>query len=74
MLCVECRKLPSAATDPASGRTLSGLPGWTKLRTVMCSGCGSLLQYEGATETMLRTLTRLARFGLGAETNPILKS
>ena len=74
MLCRSCKKLPRDLTDPGSGRTTDGLPGWDRLQLVMCSGCGTLLPDAGATETMLRTLTRLARFGMAAGTNPILKS
>jgi hypothetical protein len=74
MLCGTCKKLPRSLTEPASGRTPDGLPGWDRLKLVMCSGCGSLLPPPGATETMLRTLSRLARFGMAAGATPIMKS
>ncbi|MGH7506337.1 MAG: hypothetical protein ACRELX_11830 [Longimicrobiales bacterium] len=38
----------------------------------MCSRCGALLPAIDPTDTMLRTMARLARFGLAAETDPIL--
>jgi hypothetical protein len=73
MLCGSCKKLPRAVTEPASGRTQEGLPGWDRLKLVMCSGCGSLLPPPNATDTMLRTLSRLARFGMIAGARPILE-
>jgi hypothetical protein len=66
--------LPKGVTDPESGRTPRGLPGWHRLELVMCAGCGMLLPRVDPTETMLRTLSRLARFGLAGETKPILGS
>jgi hypothetical protein len=39
---------------------------------VICSRCGALLPMIDPTDGMLKTMTRLARVGLGAETDPIL--
>lgn len=71
MLCVACKKLPKTLTEPASRRAW-GLPGWERLRHVICSRCGALLPLHDPTDSMLRTMTRLARVGLAAEADPIL--
>ena len=42
--------------------------------TLFCEGCGVLLPATDSMDGMLRKLTQLARFGLDAESAPLLAS
>ena len=42
------------------------------LSVLLCHRCGAVLPAADAVDTMLRKLTQLARFGIGAESGPIL--
>jgi hypothetical protein len=44
------------------------------VRGAICPRCGRLAPSGDATDTMLATLSRLARFGLDAEGHPLLQS
>lgn len=75
MLCSRCRKLPKERR-PASARVLGPhtLPGWERLRFIMCSQCGDLLPPADPKNSTLDKLGTLARFGLSAGTSTILES
>ena len=44
------------------------------LRGLLCQRCGALLPASQADDFMLRRLSQLARFGLGAGSGPLLSS
>lgn len=71
MLCTTCKMLPDSAKE--RGQSAHSLPGWERLREVMCEACGALLPPMSQTDRMLRRLSELARFGLAAGGQPILK-
>jgi hypothetical protein len=43
-------------------------------RSVLCARCGAVLPPEEMTERLVRKLSQLARFGLGGDTTPLLRS
>jgi hypothetical protein len=63
--------LPDSAKE--RGQISHTLPGWERLKEVMCEACGMLHPPLSQTDRMLRRLSELARFGLAAGGNPILK-
>jgi hypothetical protein len=73
MLCSNCRDLPNEVVLERAHRARS-LPGWERLRDVLCDGCGTLVPHGDQTDRLLRRLSHLARFGLAAGASPILRS
>jgi hypothetical protein len=43
-------------------------------RSVLCARCGAVLPPEEMTQRLVRKLSQLARFGLGDDTLPLLRS
>ncbi|MGH7476891.1 MAG: hypothetical protein ACRELD_11415 [Longimicrobiales bacterium] len=54
-------------------RLLTREHGWERLSPLLCQRCGSLLPLVSAHDLMLSNLARLARFGLAAGEQPIVK-
>ena len=72
MLCDVCQNLPADAwrtLNPAFAEK----EGSERLVKLLCERCGELLPPRDATERFLRSLSRLAGFGLAAGGSPILK-
>lgn len=72
MLCARCKQLPRERNRSREAGPQS-LPGWDRLKFIMCSWCGELLRTSGQDDPMLDKLTGLARFGLAAGTSTILE-
>jgi len=72
MKCDLCQNLPGDAwrttTRPPNDRA-----GIERLGHLLCECCGSLLPPQDQTDRFLRSLTRLAAFGLAPGGSPILK-
>jgi hypothetical protein len=72
MLCLECAtrsprpRIRHVHEPPA-------LEGLSRLRSLVCSGCGTLLPLTDSAEGLLTKLIQLDRFGLGAFAEPLLK-
>jgi hypothetical protein len=73
MFCVRCKQIPKGAEPSGSGAGPQTLPGWERLKIIMCSRCGELLPAKESTDRLLDTLSELARFGLSAGTSTILE-
>ena len=73
MLCSRCMKLPrEAAAPPVAERGPQSLPGWDRLKFIMCACCGELLK-GAVTDSTLDKLSALARFGLAAGTPTLME-
>jgi hypothetical protein len=73
MLCLECAtRLPHPRVRHLH-ESASELEGLSKIRSLVCSGCGSLLPLTDSTEGLLSKLIQLDGFGLGAFAGPLLK-
>jgi len=59
------RRRSSAEPEPVEG------PG-TGVRDYLCEVCGSVLPASESDEFLLRRLSQFARFGIGAESAPLL--
>lgn len=72
MLCLECA---TRSPRPRTRHTLGNpsLEGLSRLRSLVCSGCGSLLPLIDSTDGLLSKLVQLDRFGLGAFAAPLLQ-
>jgi hypothetical protein len=72
MLCLEC-----ATRSPRPRVRYLENPvvqeGMCRLRSVVCSGCGSLLPLTDSADGLLSKLVQLDRFGLGAFAAPLLR-
>jgi hypothetical protein len=44
------------------------------IRVLLCELCGAVLDAHDADDLMLRRLSQFARFGIGAESGPLLSS
>ena len=72
MLCLECATrspLPRVRLAPSSASSDS----LSKLRSLVCASCGSLLPLTDSTDGLLFKLVQLDRFGLGAFAAPLLR-
>ena len=71
MLCLKC-----ATRSPRPRvrylKSPHGLEGVSRLRSLVCAGCGSLLPLTDSTDGLLSKLMQLDRFGLGAFAAPLL--
>ncbi|MFO7260823.1 MAG: hypothetical protein DIU52_006690 [bacterium] len=75
MLCGNCQALVRELTGQSAPQTWlkKAVPaGLEPLRMFLCEQCLALLPAADSTDLLLRTLSRLARFGLGAQTRPLL--
>lgn len=72
MLCDLCQNLPADAWRTTT-RPLGDDAGAERLGTLLCERCGELLPERDQTDRFLRSLARLAGFGLAAGGSPILK-
>ena len=72
MLCDQCHSLPEDAWR-TSVRRLPKAGETERLKLLLCEGCGELLPPRDPTDRLLRSLARLAAFGLAAGGSPILK-
>lgn len=72
MLCLECA---TRAPRPRTRHLLEDPPleGLAQLRSLVCSGCGSLLPLTDPADGLLSKLVQLDRFGLGAYAAPLLQ-
>jgi hypothetical protein len=50
----------------------SGPDGLATVRSLLCERCGRVLSQVRSDEYLLRRLTQMARFGIGAGSGPIL--
>ena len=74
MLCTRCKPRPRGAAPPAQREAgPHSLPGWERLKLIICSHCGTLLPPEDPKHSTLEKLGALARFGLSAGTSTILE-
>lgn len=73
MLCLQCA---TRSPRPKARHLKSplGVDGVSRLRSLVCAGCGSLLPLTDSTEGLLSKLIQLDRFGLGAFAAPLLRS
>lgn len=73
MLCFDCAtrsprpRLRHAPAEP-------GPEGMSRIRSVVCDGCGCLLPLTDSADGLLSKLVQLDRFGLGAFAAPLLKN
>lgn len=72
MMCDLCQSLPGDAWR-TKARVLEEKPGAERLEHLLCQRCGVLLPPRDSTDRFLRSLARLAGFGLAAGGSPILK-
>jgi hypothetical protein len=72
MVCDLCQNLPGAAWRTTMLWTGLGA-GAERLGSMVCHCCGALLPARDQTDRFLRSLSRLAAFGLAAGGSPILK-
>ncbi len=70
MLCDRCRD----RSHKLLWAREAALRGMASVGTLFCEGCGILLPATDSMDGMLRKLTQLARFGLDAESAPLLAS
>lgn len=71
MLCSRCKNLPRASTAGGSGEHWpQNLPGWERLKFILCASCGELLPGAEIRDTVEK-LSSLARFGLAAGTSTL---
>jgi hypothetical protein len=72
MLCLECA---TRAPKPRSRHFVESPPleGLSRLRSLVCSGCGSLLPLTDSADGLISKLVQLDRFGLGAFAAPLLR-
>jgi hypothetical protein len=74
MLCSRCKKLPRNGGSPEKrDGGPQTLPGWERLKLIICAHCGDLLPPADPRHSTLEKLTALARFGLSAGTSTILE-
>ena len=71
MQCDQCRNLPEDAWR-TTALQFDGA-GAERLRNLLCERCGELLPPRDSSDRFLRSLARLAAFGLAAGGSPILK-
>jgi hypothetical protein len=72
MLCDLCQNLPGDAWR-TTARPIGPDGGGERLGHLLCEHCGELLPPRDQTDRFLRSLSRLAAFGLAAGGSPILK-
>lgn len=72
MLCDLCQSLPGDAWR-TTAKVVGEGPGAERLGHLLCQRCGDLLPPRDSTDRFLRSLARLAGFGLAAGGSPILK-
>jgi hypothetical protein len=72
MLCDLCQYLPGDARR-TTARLIGYETGGERLGNLLCERCGELLPPRDQTDRFLRSLARLAAFGLAAGGSPILK-
>lgn len=73
MLCLECATRYPHPRVRLPFQVLPGVEGFSSIRSLVCSGCGSLLPLTDSTEGLLSKLVQLDGFGLGAYAGPLLK-
>ena len=56
----------------ASGPLVGKREASSRLSVLLCERCGAVLPATSADDHMLRRLAQLSRFGIGAESTPIL--
>lgn len=70
MQCNRCRQRPP---DPrGANEVLWSMPGGERLAEVLCTSCAAPLPPTNQTESLLRTLSALARCGLAGGAAPVL--
>jgi hypothetical protein len=72
VICRQCESKPGTgcrgvSLGPAPSQELG-----TGLRELLCDACGAVLRAGEADEFLLRRLSQFARFGIGAESAPLL--
>lgn len=72
MLCLECATRSPLPRVRHLRETVPSLEGLTRIRSLVCSGCGGLLPLTDSTDGLLSKLIQLDRFGLGAFAGPLL--
>ena len=72
MLCNDCQNLVGQSTYRRARRSGRWAPPQNALAGLVCKRCGAVLQAEDSAEWILTRLSRLSRFGLGADDRPIL--
>lgn len=72
MLCLDCstRSPQPRSRHIRDGETGDGL---SRLRSLVCAECGSVLPLTDATDGLVSKLIQLDRFGLGAFAAPLLQ-
>jgi hypothetical protein len=72
MLCLKCAtRSPSPRTRHTLGSPSAA--GVSRLRNLVCCGCGSVLPLTDSTDGLLSKLVQLDGFGLGAFAAPLLQ-
>lgn len=72
MLCGNCQAIAREFSGLSGRRRPAVSAGLEPLRMFLCERCLALLPAADSTDLLLRTLSQLARFGLGAQTRPLL--
>ena len=74
MLCRQCESLLSRLGRSVGLSPLAPGQATGRLGVLVCARCGSVLPASNADEHMLRRLRQFSRFGIGAESAPLLAS
>ena len=74
MLCLACATQAEAVPGNAPGRSRRReTEDVSRIRRLLCSGCGCVLPLTDAADGMLSKLAQLDAFGLGAFARPLLQ-
>jgi hypothetical protein len=70
VICKRCKEL--VPTKRRQGDREPARAGNPAVRGLLCERCGCVLPEEHVDDRMLRRLTQMAQFGIGAESGPLL--
>ncbi len=71
MFCPRCEQM-MASTQRVSGALDQAAEEAVTVRVLLCERCGCVLPSEQADDRLLKRLSQMARFGIGAGSGPIL--
>jgi hypothetical protein len=72
VLCRQCESKPVTGYRRTGPEPEPVGPSGSELRKFLCDSCGAVLPASQADEFLLRRLTQFARFGLDADSAPLL--